>query len=174
MLAPEVTAAYVALANLKRKELLPPLMIIVLFKLIEFPLSLVAFRSADSYLLTSIAFDCCLIFCLARYHNAEFLRKIMRVSEPIERRYLPQIKATITIMTIGVIHYIVVLLDYWASLYLYTLQPGEVPFFYETFGLVRTPYKAILVLAIWSMMLDAIWLRRRVTDLKKKTLSFAQ
>lgn len=172
MLAPELTALYVALVNLKRKEVLPPLFIIVAFKIVEFPISLAVFNRADVLIGILIAFDLALAACLLKYHGAQWIRRLLNVTEPVEKRYVPQVKATATLLFIGSFHYLIVLLEFWYSVYISPPAAGDVPFFYRTFPEFRAHFKVILVLAVWSMMLDAIWIRKRMVNVSKITKSF--
>ena len=162
MLAPELIALYVALVNLNRKEILPPLFIIVLYKLVEFPISLAVFSRADVLICILISFDLALAWCLYKYHRADWIRGMFRVSQPVEKRYVPQVTATATLLLIGCLHYAIVLAEFLYTVHVSPPAAGEVPFFYRTFPEFRSHFKVILVLAIWSMMLDAIWVRKRM------------
>ena len=154
MILSELIIIYVAIANYKRREILPALFICLAFKLIEYPVALWQFTHAPNFILTMIGFDIALFYVLGKFYKSAFLWNLFKIDVPQLR--IAQVQAIRTLLLIGVFHLTLVLTE--VSLHLLNFVNFEsVPFFYRTFPEVRATLKALIMLGIWSMMLDSYY-----------------
>lgn len=152
MVLAEAIILYVAISNMNRREILPPLFICLVFKLVEYPLSLWQFNNVASYIGMLIAFDVALFYVLIRYYRADILWRGFKVDVP--KLPIPQVKAIATILLLGIFHLVLVLSEVLLHINDVVDFVG-VPFFYRTFPDVRATVKVVIMLGVWSMMLDA-------------------
>ena len=152
MVLAEAIILYVAVSNIKRREILPPLFICLVFKLVEYPFSLWQFDDIFHYLITLILFDGLLCYVLLKYYRSDLLWKLFKVDVP--KLPIPQVNAIATLLLLGVFHLALVLSE--MIIYVNDLVVfNDTPFFYRTFPEVRATHKVIIMLGVWSMMLDA-------------------
>ncbi|MAA93734.1 MAG: hypothetical protein CML22_07285 [Rheinheimera sp.] len=161
MVLAEVIILYVAISNINRREILPPLFICLVFKLVEYPLSLWQFGNVEHYIVMLIVFDSALCYVLLRHYRSDMLWRLFKVEVP--KLPIPQVKAIATLLLLGVFHLLLVLSE--VLLHVNDLVSFDgVPFFYRTFPEVRATHKVVIMLGVWSMMLDAYFhpMRRKV------------
>lgn len=176
MIVSELVTLYVILFNLNRREILPPLVFIVLFKVIEYPLAIALYADGIfeqvGYLGFIMAADLFLALSVITY-RWPVIRKLFRVNTPNLK--IPQVNALCTLLTLGIFHISLVigeLLIYYFGF----LSADSPPFFYRTFPEIRATLKLLMLLSVWSMMLDAHFnpFRVKADDVQEDTVSKTQ
>lgn len=154
MIIVEMSALYVITTNRQQRELLPALSIIIFSKIVTLPLSLNYYSPASvkEYLIIILLYDLCVAMALQFGYRAKTFRKIFKVTTP--PRKIPQVLAMCTLLYLGIFHILLVLSEILIWEYDHQIFSSE-PFFYGSFEVVRTLHKILLLLAIWSMMLDS-------------------
>ena len=150
----EFIALYVAITHRSRREILPPLAILIIFKIVTLPITISLFSSEtlEIYLGTVISLNLVLAYLLSRFYRVQHLRKLFKVETP--RRLIPQVLAMVSVLLIGAIHNLIVLFEVVLWGYDQTIF-SSTPFFYSHYEPVKIVIKGLLLLAIWSMCLDS-------------------
>lgn len=155
MIISELVTLYVIGFNLNRPEILPPLTFIVSFKIIEYPIAVALYggelMQQLGYLGFLVVADILLVIALLMYRKP-IVRRIFGVSTPALK--IPQVHAMATLLLIAAAHAFCVMSEI-AIYYFGWLSAESAPFFYRTFPDVRASLKMLMLLCIWSMMLDA-------------------
>lgn len=154
MVIVEISALYVITTNRQQRELLPALSIIVFSKILTLPLTLNYYSPASvkEYLVIILLYDLGVALALQFGYRANGLRKLFNVTTPA--RKIPQVLAMVTLLYLGIFHIFLVLSEILIWEYDHQLLSSE-PFFYGSFEAARTFHKLLLLLAIWSMLLDS-------------------
>ncbi len=154
MVIVEISALYVITTNRQQRELLPALSIIVFSKILTLPLTLNYYSPASvkEYLVIILLYDLGVALALQFGYRANGLRKLFNVTTPA--RKIPQVLAMCTLLYLGIFHIFLVLSEILIWEYDHQLLSSE-PFFYGSFEAARTFHKLLLLLAIWSMLLDS-------------------
>lgn len=150
----ELCALYIAITHQRQRELLPPLAIIIGFKLASLPLWFLLFseKTISLYLVSIIGYNLLLASVLIKFYLHDSLRQLFKVATP--RRKIPQVLAMASILAFAAGHLGLVLVEVRIYAYDPTIFEG-VPFFYKTYEAASLSIKALLLLAIWSMCLDS-------------------
>jgi hypothetical protein len=155
MIISEVVTLYVIACNLNRREILPPLTFIILFKIIEYPIAIALYGGAIFQQLGYLGFimtaDLLLVLAVMSYRRP-LIRALFRVRTPNLR--IGQVNALCTLLGLGAFHILLVMSEL-AIYYFGLLSAESPPFFYRTFPEIRATLKVLMLLSIWSMMLDA-------------------
>lgn len=118
--------------------------------------------------MSAILLNGMLIALLGKYYRNSFLRGLFKVNTP--SRLIPQVLAMITVLSAGMLHHSIILIEVYAYQYDSGLFSG-MPFFYTHYEGVKIVIKGLLLLAIWSMCLDSYFVDyeryRRLTGVVK-------
>lgn len=154
MIIVEISALYVITTNRQQRELLPALSIIVISKIATLPLTLNYYNPASvkEYLIIVLLYDLGVALALQFGYRANAFRKLFKVTTP--PRKIPQVLAMCTLLYLGIFHILLVLSEILIWEYDHQIFASE-PFFYGSFEGIRTLHKLLLLLAIWSMLLDS-------------------
>lgn len=169
-----VISAYVVISNLSRREIVPALLIILLAFAVNWFFSLHLYqRDIKSQVMLNsfwFVFYLSLSWLLFRYHCSPTLQRLFGVQ--FCRQYIPQVIGICIVLSFNSISTLCVL----AELVAYWIQPEwfsqtTAPFFYRMYPYTSALFTCLMLLGIWSMMLDAHYLKARL-DHKKNSAEF--
>jgi hypothetical protein len=167
-------AGYVIAANRSRREILPALVIILLAYAVRLPVSYLLYGREISlqvaYFGFYFLFNCLLSFILFTYHCNPKLQQMFSVE--FQRKWIPQVVAICMILVMSAIFILCLV----AELVTYWIIPewfsqSHPPFFYSIHKYTSAAFTCLMLLGVWSMMLDAHYLKARL-DHKKNSLHF--
>lgn len=158
---------YLILFNLNKREILPAMAIIVMTEQVK---AAIAYYLSDSRLYHMIGYLLALtLICLAqsyllfRYHAAPKIQQLFGVE--FMRPYIPQVLA-ICMLSVGTAAiFAAMLVEVLIYAYDPTIFAGP-PFFYRNSVLLTSITTGITIVALWSMMLDAHYLKARLDKLR--------
>lgn len=142
----EAALLYVLITNFRRIEVVVPICIWFLVKLVEYPTTEYFFGKSlpevSNYLISRFVFDLLLASVLFYFY------KWLNVQRA------PQVTAICTILMLGLVQYALVITEIQIYLYDKSLIDGP-PFFYRTYTNLKATQNILLLLGIWSLMLDS-------------------
>lgn len=143
----------IALFSLKRRQILPLLLLIVVIKLLQFPISyfLKTLDTALIYYLCSALIDLVMAFCIVHYHDDSALLKLCRAQR---QGYVPQVYLMALLLAFSSLIACLQAMEY----VIYTMDPAfygkSVPWIYEHQHAIKLTLKTLFELSIWSLLLD--------------------
>jgi len=143
----------VLVLSLKRPYILPLLMLVLLIKLLQIPISLFfkGFSTALYYYLSSALLDLLLAFFIVHYHNDEHLMRWFKAgaAQPV-----PQVFLMAALLAFSSLFAVLQAIEY----ILYFSNPnifgGSKPFLYQHQKLIKLSLKTLFEVCIWSLLLD--------------------
>lgn len=157
---------YVILANLKRGEIQPSLWILAVFFLVKLSSHRLVYHfigwnfEAAPYVLALEVFNYVLFsYFLFKFHCSGFLLRLARAD--IRRAFIPQSIAVSAILILSTVPFFIALCE--VALYHFdnSLFAGP-PFFYRKYESFEVASHNLIMLGVWSMMLDAHYLKERL------------
>ncbi len=166
-----VASMYVALVNLPRREILPAMLILILAYSLNWAVTYSLYDTNKWMQLALFgfltAFNLALSYLLFKYHCAPKIQQLLQVT--FCRKFIPQVLAMCMICAMAAFANFCVMLEIAA----YIFAPGlfdsvgkDGPFFYSNVATVMAVLNCLMLLAIWSMMLDAHYLKARLDQHK--------
>lgn len=165
-------STYIILANLSRREILPAMAIILVAYLIRW---VVSYHIYGRDLMQQIAhfgfyflFNVTLSFCLFKYHCHPKIQQLFGVQ--FARSWIPQVIGICMILTINAVAILCVLVElvaYWVHPEWFSQTTP--PFFYGMHQYTSAVLTCLIMLGVWSMMLDAHYLKARLDHKKNST-----
>lgn len=143
----------VVLFSLSRPHTLPLLMLILIIKLLQFPISLFLsnFDNALYYYLCSALLDLVMAFSIVHYHNDAFLLKTFNAKAQAN---VPQVYLMALLLAISSLVSCLQAVEY----IIYTQDPsfyqGSIPFLYQHQLAIKLTLKMLFEACIWSLLLD--------------------
>jgi hypothetical protein len=143
----------IALLSLHRRQILPLLLLIVIIKLLQFPISyfLKTLDTALVYYLCSALIDLVMAFCIVHYHYDRTLLKLFRANP---QGYVPQVYLMALLLAFSSLTACLQAMEY----VIYTMDPefyGESkPWIYQHQHQIKLTLKTLFELSIWSLLLD--------------------
>ncbi len=163
---------YVVATNYSRREIWPTMIIIGLMSAIRIPYSYavfdVGFFSQVAYCFGVVVFCVMTAIILMRYHCSPTLLRL--VGSNIQRPYIPQVLGMVMILLWYAAATTLVLVElavFYISPDIFADGP---PFFYRNYPLTSSFFNCVINFAIWSMMLDAHYLRERLENAKRDVI----
>lgn len=145
--------AIVVLLSLKRPQVLPLLMLVLLIKVLQIPISLYfdGFKSALYYYLSSALLDLLLAFFIVHYHNDEHLMRWFRVEivKPV-----PQVFLMTALLAISSLFAVLQAIEYILYVSDKNFFGGNKPFLYLHQQQIKLTLKTLFEMCIWSLLLD--------------------
>lgn len=155
---------YVIAANYHRREIWPTMMMIGALAAVRVPYSYyffdVGFYSQIAYCSGIIFFNCVLAAALIKYHCCPTLLKL--VGADIQRPYIPQVLAMVMALLWSSISTALVMAELITYYFVPDVFSSGPPFFYRNYQVSSAFFHCIINLAVWSMMLDAHYLKQRI------------
>ena len=145
--------ALVVVLSLKRPYILPLLMLVLLIKLLQFPISLFlkGFNTALFYYLSSALLDLLLAFFIVHYHNDKHLLRWFKAetAPPVPQVYL--MAALLAISSMFAVFQAIEYIFYYTNRDMFG---GTKPFLYQHQRLIKLTLKTLFEVCIWSLLLD--------------------
>ncbi len=148
-----ISFSCVVLFSLKKPHTLPLLTLILIIKLLQFPISLFLnnFENALYYYLCSALLDLLMAFWIVHYHNDRALLKFFQAKAQVN---LPQVMLMAFLLAVSSLFSCLQAVEY----IIYTQDPSfyrdSVPFLYEHQIAVKLTLKTLFDACIWSLLLD--------------------
>jgi hypothetical protein len=145
--------AFVVLLSLKRPHILPLLVMVLVIKLLQVPISLFLKDIDDAllYYLSSALLDLLMAFFIVHYHNDEFLLRKFKAQSP---QSVPQVFLMAGLLAISSLVACLQAIEY----ILYQSNPdlfnGGMPFIYQHQKFIKLTLKTLFEVCIWSLLLD--------------------
>ncbi len=145
--------AFIALLSLQRRHILPMLLLIVLIKLLQLPISyfLKTLDTALVYYLCSALIDLVMAFCIVHYHNDAKLMSLCRANKA---GHVPQVFLMALLLAVSSLLACLQAVEY----VIYTMDPGfygdSKPWIYQHQRTIKLTLKTLFELSIWSLLLD--------------------
>jgi hypothetical protein len=163
---------YLVFFNLKNREILPAMVIIMLTELVKAAVEaylkdprlyhLMGYIAALSF--TSLAQS----FLLFRYHADPRLQQLFGVE--FRRLYIPQVLAICMLSFANAVFYLAMLSEVVIFAIDDTFFSG-MPFFHKNASVITSFITGGVIVALWSMMLDAHYLKARLDKLRASTFN---
>ncbi len=145
--------AFIAVLSLHRRQILPLLLLIVLIKLLQLPISyfLKTLDTALVYYLSSALIDLVMAFCIVHYHNDAKLMSLFRAKK---QAHVPQVFLMALLLAVSSLVACLQAVEY----VIYTMDPGfygdSKPWIYQHQHLIKVTLNTLFELSIWSLLLD--------------------
>lgn len=143
----------VLLFSLKRPHILPLLLLVLVIKLLQVPISLFlkTLDGAFFYYLSSALLDLLMAFFIVHYHNDEYLLRKFKVQH---QQAVPQVFLMAGLLAISSLVACLQAIEY----ILYQSNPelfnGGKPFIYQHQKFIKLTLKTLFEVCIWSLLLD--------------------
>ncbi len=143
----------IALLSLHRRQILPLLLLIVIIKLLQFPISyfLKTLDTALVYYLCSALIDLIMAFCIVHYHDDSALLNLFRAKR---QGYVPQVYLMALLLAVSSLISCLQAMEY----VIYTMDPDfygtSKPWIYQHQHAIKLTLKTLFELSIWSLLLD--------------------
>lgn len=151
-LATAIAIVTVGLSSLKRREILPILLLVVVVQVLEISLSLAINWMQLMHLTAVSLLDLLLAFFIVHYHKDPALYRICKVTEPT--RSVPQVYLLSLLLACSSLFSFLIACEIMFYYVDENFFEGEVPFFYSISTSVKLTLKVLFDLAIWSLLLD--------------------
>lgn len=167
-------SSYVIVANMSRREILPAMFILLFAYAVNWTVTYPIYdRQLDRQIMLYgfwFVFNLALSWLLFKYHCSP--RLLQLVGAQFKRMWIPQVLAICIILSFSSISILCVL----AELVAYKIEPtwfsqDVAPFFYGAYKYTSNVFSCLMMLGVWSMMLDAHYLKARL-DHKKNSVGF--
>ena len=159
---------YLIVFNLKRREILPSMFIIVMTETVK---SVVAFFMADQRLYHMIAYLVSLMlvcvgqsYLLFRFHANPKIQQLFGAE--FLRSYIPQVFAICMMSIWSAAIFGAMLVEVLLFAYDSEIFSGP-PFFFRNVDVLTSIATGISIVALWSMMLDAHYLKERLEKISR-------
>jgi ABC-type Fe3+-siderophore transport system permease subunit len=145
--------ALIFLFSLHRRHIMPLLLLILVIKLLQLPISyfLKNLDTALVYYLCSALIDLLMAFCIVHYHNDRTLLKLCRSHDS---GYVPQVYLMALLLAVSSLIACLQAMEY----VIYTMDPEfygkSMPWIYEHQRVIKQTLKTLFELSIWSLLLD--------------------
>lgn len=143
----------VVVLSLKRPHILPLLMLVLLIKLMQIPISLFlkSFDTALFYYLSSALLDLLLAFFIVHYHNDEHLLRWCKAgaAQPV-----PQVFLMAALLAFSSLFAVLQAMEYIYYISNRELFGDSKPFLYQHQKLIKLSLKTLFEVCIWSLLLD--------------------
>ena len=145
--------ALIFLLSLHRRHIMPLLLLILVIKLLQLPISyfLKNIDTALVYYLCSALIDLLMAFCIVHYHNDRYLLKLFRSNG---REQVPQVYLMALLLAISSLIACLQAMEY----VIYTMDPAfygkSTPWIYEHQRVIKQTLKTLFELSIWALLLD--------------------
>jgi hypothetical protein len=163
---------YVLVSNSSRREIWPALLMIIAVAAIQGPVTYYLFGQKSTsgqsmYFASIMLFDFALSFLLYAYHCSD--RLLLIVGASIKRPFIPQVLGMAMILMFSALMTLPVLIELLVNYIDRSIFTGA-PFFYRNYATMTNVSHCLINVAIWSMMLDAHYLRERLEQAKRSSI----